>query len=203
MHKQDRLAFRIVFCLMLGSPLVLGAQDGTGDLTARSGKPKVAIQVSDTIFDCETGIRFKWIVKNFSSENIYLYTTFVGGPAPNLLVYDENTNTIVIPTSATSEVSFPPYSYPDPVFKLLVPQQVTEGSFNEPISSQVSCKNYRPDKLVFEIAWGRDPSQLTTEISRIKKEGRVHPANPIVHWANVTRSKPVAITYIPKSRTGN
>src|SRR4029077_14409630 len=89
------------------------------------------------------------------SHKIYVYATFLAGPAPNLLEYDETVGTILIPTSVKSEVTFPPYSYPEPSFRLLAPQEVIEGIFREPISNQLSCKSLR--------------------------QGRAHPTNPIVH----------------------
>src|SRR5262249_3893902 len=143
-----------------------------------------------------TGIRFVWRIKNISSSDVYIYTTFLTGPAANLLEGHASTHTILIPTSLKSEVSFPPYSYPEPTFRLVVPQEIVEGTFQEPISDQLSCKSLLPKKLIFEVAWGNEPNQVLAKIAQIKKAGKLHPANPIVHWANLAESAPVTIRYL-------
>ncbi len=196
MRKKNQSLISIAFCLALVWPVFLSAQNNAPDSLKVSNGSKVAVHVSDVTYDCAMGIRFNWSVKNSSSDTIYVYTTFLTGRAADLLGYDQSTNTILIPTSVKSEVSFPPYSYPEPAFRLLAPQELLEGVFAEPISSQLSCKTLVPKKLTLEVAWGSDPSQVMTEISRIKKEGKVHPANPIIHWANLARSDPVLIKYL-------
>jgi hypothetical protein len=50
------------------------------------------------------------------SDKIHVYATLLAGPSPNLLEYDETLGTILIPTSVKSEVTFPAYSYPNPLF---------------------------------------------------------------------------------------
>jgi hypothetical protein len=179
--------------------MFLGAQDNVPEPLKVSNGSKVAIHAWNVTYDCATGIQFHWSIKNFSSSTVYVYATFLSGRAADLLEYDQSTNTLLIPTSMKSEVSFPPYSYPEPAFRLLATQELIEGVFSEPISSQLSCKSLAPEKLSFEVAWGNDPSQVMTEISRIKKEGKVHPANPIVHWANLARSEPASIKYLGRN----
>lgn len=193
MRKGDWSLSLIVSCIALVWPAPLGPRYSAADSQEVS---KVAIRVSNVTYDCATGIRFGWSIKNNSSDTVFIYTTFLTGPAADSLEHHTRTSTIVIPSSVKSEVSFPPYSYPEPTFRALIPQESIEGTFSEPISSQLSCKLLLPKRLIFEVAWGSEPSQVKAEILRIKKEGRLHPANPIVHWANLVRSKPVAIEYV-------
>jgi hypothetical protein len=188
--------------VMAWTVLLPTLQNVTKDLLHSSNETRVAIVASNATYSCVKGIRFDWRVKNISSETVYIYTPFIEGQAAGALEYDRDTGTILIPTSMKGDISFPPYSYPDPTFRALAPQEQITGTFHEPTSTQVSCSSLRPQKLVFEVAWGKDTTQVLAEVSRVKKEGRVHPANPIVHWAKLATSQPVPIRYLQSDKRG-
>jgi len=188
-----------IFCciglLLVWTSTFLGVQSPRPVTIQSPTEAKIAVDVSNVTYSCTTGIRFSWRITNTSQETVYVYSSFLHGYAADLLEYSAATGTVLIPSSSKGEASFPPYSYPDPAFHTLAPQEQFEGKFHEPISHQLSCKSLRPKKLIFEVAWGTDTTRVLAEISRITKEGLVHPANPIVHWANLARSEPTSIKY--------
>jgi len=185
-----------LFCILLiWTNMFSGAQSPRPVTLQSPTEAKIAVDVSNVTYSCTTGIRFSWHITNTSQETVYVYSPFLQGQAADSLEYDATTSTVLIPTSVKGEASQPPYSYPEPVFIPLAPHAQIGGDFHEPISQQLSCKSLRPKKLIFEIAWGTDTTRVLTEISRIRKEGLVHPANPIVHWANLARSEPTSIKY--------
>ena|ERR1700694_1335117 len=200
MRKHNWLITKIMLSVLLGwTSVSLSAQSTESPLLQGPNESKLEVHISNVTYSCATGIRFDWRLKSASPSVVYIYTPFLAGQAADLLEYDYGTGTVLIPTSTKGEASFPPYSYPEPTFRPLALQEVIEGHFREPISSQLSCKSLRPKKLVFEIAWGTDTRKVLTEIARVKKEGRVHPANPIVHWQKLARSEPAPIKYIGRN----
>lgn len=196
MRRGNQRSRSLACCLLLGwISISLSAFRNETTSTKAQNELTVAVHVSNAIYDCSTGIRFDWRIENTSSVTIQIYAPFLAGRAADRLEYDDRTGIVLIPTSLKGEVSSPPYSYPDPEFRPLSPGQRIEGNFHEPISSELSCKSLQPRALVFEVAWGKESEQVMREISRAKKEGRVHPANPIVHWANLAKSEPTQIKY--------
>jgi hypothetical protein len=146
---------------------------------------------------CSHGISFDWEIQNVGNQTIYVYAPFLSGPSAEPLAATKRADvtSIVVSTSLRSEVSFPPYSYPDPSFKRLQTGKTLKGKFSEPIQRELSCSSLVRSEVIYEVAWVTDPHTVDLEAMRIKKEGKEHPGNAIVRAAHVAKSGPIPLEY--------
>ena len=155
MRKYGLLLSIFVFNSLLGwISLLANPQSNAGESLQARNESRIAVDVANATYDCTKGISFDWRIKNTSHEVVYIYTPFLQGPSANLWAFDESSDTVLIPTSLKSEANFPPYSYPEPAFRRLAPEETFAGNFREPISHQLSCKSLHPKGVIFEVAWG-------------------------------------------------
>jgi len=133
-------------------------------------------------------LAFAWHIVNRSGEPLYLYSTFLKGPAATALTL--RGSTIYVRTSLCAAEAVGVNAYPIATFVRLGPGGVLDGKFverqiDEPAFSSAS-------DVELEVAFGKDVEELKRQIAGTSQTGD-HPANPIVHWqTEATGGAPLA-----------
>jgi hypothetical protein len=121
-------------------------------------------------------LSFTWHIVNHSSEPLYVYSTFLKGPAAAEMVRGD---TLQVRTSLRVAEAVGVNAYPRAMFSRLEPGGTLDGKFVEKQMDDAAFS--RASRVELEVAFGKDPEALKREIAEASRNGR-HPANPIVRW---------------------
>lgn len=122
-------------------------------------------------------LSFDWKIVNQSTKPLYVYATFLNGPAA---VPPRNEGgTIKIRTSLGAREPAGVNAYPAARFRVVGPGAFIKGKFTE---GRLGHKVLTGANAVeMQVAFGSEIDELKREIHKTSYNGE-HPANPIVTW---------------------
>ncbi len=180
---------KITRCSILSLVLAFISTAGAGRGIAQSKTERNDVMVSISRASCSTQgkLAFDWVITSSEKEPVYVYATFLKGPAVSL-DFDESSHLLTIWTSRSSEADFAVNDYPRARFLKLQPGSALRGWF-------VDSPKRRPPvvgatQLAFAVAFGRETESVETALREAKY---IHPANPIVQWQRIAKSAPVPL----------
>lgn len=124
-----------------------------------------------------SSLSFDWRLLNSSSKPLYVYSTFLKGPAA--VVPTNQSGLIKVRTSLRTAESVGVNAYPPPKFLRIEPGEILSGKFVESKLSRGVRKG--ANAVEMEVAFGTEIDELKEQISMTSRNGE-HPANPIVAW---------------------
>jgi hypothetical protein len=180
---------RITRYSILSVVLAFFSAAGVGKGIAQSKTERNNVMVSISRASCSTQgkLSFDWVITGSEKEPVYVYGTFLKGPAVSL-DFDESSRLLTIWTSRSSEADFAVNDYPRAKFLKLQPGSALRGRFVD------SPKRKPPiggvTQLAFAVAFGRETESVETALREAKY---IHPANQIVQWQRIATSPPVPL----------
>jgi hypothetical protein len=132
-----------------------------------------------------------WRITNNESKAVYLYSTFLRGPAA---AFDQDAQGVLnLHTSLQEKIHAGVNFYPNAEFIELAPGGSLEGTFRDKqLCSELPAA--KPREVTLEVAFGFDVAQVKEAVHSATRSSE-HPANPIVDWQTRVRSKPVPLRY--------
>lgn len=124
-----------------------------------------------------SSLSFDWLLRNASREPIYVYSSFLYGPAALEPVNDNGT--IRVRSSLKTPESVGVNAYPSAKFLRIEPGATLSGKFQERKLDRPVLKGARAVEM--EVAIGGEVDEVKRKISMTARNGE-HPANPIVAW---------------------
>ena len=145
-----------------------------------SNSSVLSISVSHARVSWST-LSFDWCLRNGSREPIYVYSSFLYGPAALEPVNDKGT--IRVRSSLKTPESVGVNAYPPAKFVRIEPGATLAGKFHESKLDRSILREARAVEL--EVGFGAEVDELKRKISATGRNGE-HPANPIVAWQTET-----------------
>jgi hypothetical protein len=127
-----------------------------------------------------SSLSFDWQLANHSTKPLYVYATFLNGPA--VLPPANQAGIIKVRTSLNAREPVAVNAYPAARFLLVEPGSLISGRFSEKKLDRDVLVGAK--KVEMQVAFGFEVDKLKREISSTAYNGE-HPANPIVAWQTV------------------
>jgi len=176
--------FLLVCPLLIGTRICAQSADVTGQ--------PLSVSVSNASCNKMGALQFDWRLVNLGKTSIYIYSTFLKGPSAAYTV-DKATQLRTIWTTLPKEADYAVNDYPPARFSELKPGAAIRGNFKGQHEDACSAREHESAKPIFiemAVAIGSSPGALEGEMQR---DHYVHPANPIVRWQKILRSRPVQL----------
>jgi hypothetical protein len=134
-------------------------------------------------------LRLSWKITNNSAKTVYVYASFLHGPAA---AYETNDKDVLaVNTSLTRKSPVGVNFYPKAEFLELAPGKSLSGTLRD-AELPDSVLNPKPKAVTLNIAYGKDIAELKEQL-RVARSSGQHPANPIVDWQTVAHSEMFAL----------
>jgi hypothetical protein len=130
-----------------------------------------------------------WRVTNNVERTIYVYTTFLKGPAAG---FDEDDfGVLTLHTSLKEKIHVGVNFYPEAEFREVAPGGSIEGTLQDgQVCSQLTAP--KPRGVALDVAYGFDVAAIKKSL-RAVADSNEHPANPIVDWRTLAHSRPTPL----------
>ena len=160
---------------LLFIPSLLAVGIGISSMAQQESKAALSVSLSNARLHHKT-LSFAWHIDNRSSEPLYVYSTFLNGPAAATTahgtVLQERTS-----LKATEPVGV--NAYPPAKFLRIEPGGFLDGKFVDRQANLTLLKGATTVEM--EVAFGREAEEVTRQVALTSRNGN-HPANPIVAW---------------------
>lgn len=170
--------------LLLASLIVLSL------LCAANGTGGSGVNVQVLSANCgNKRLILHWRITNNESKPIYLYATFLKGPAAG---FDEDDRgVLMLHTSLKDKIHAGVNFYPKAEFTELAPRSSLEGTLqDEQLCSQLTTP--KPRDIALDVAFGLEVTEIKKSLQSVANFNE-HPANPIVDWRTLILSKPTRL----------
>ena len=132
----------------------------------------------------------KWRITNNADKQIFVYSTFLHGPAAEL---ERSGRVLVVHTSITRKSHHIAVNYyPPATFIEIEPGSSIVGDFKDRDACSNSGKT-GPTSVALSLAFGFEIESVKKALSTIDTSEE-HPANPIVDWRKIAQSEPVPLS---------
>lgn len=186
-----RLAIRYFLLLLLFVGCISGGVVFSG---VGTDERTVSLSIDNASCDDRGKPVFDWAITNPAREPIYVYSTFLKGPAASRS-FDEKSHVYTIWTSLPEKADYSVNDYPPAKFIPLKPGEILRGRFIEYPGRPDLCTNCGKlpkgvTRIAFQVAFGSSTESVETEL---RGGHYVHPGNPIVQWQQIAKSAPVPL----------
>jgi hypothetical protein len=148
-----------------------------GQLVAQmESQPPISLSLSDVHLNHQS-LSFVWHLVNRSSEPLYVYSTFLYGPAAATAT--TQAGLLCVRTSLSHAESVGVNAYPPAEFLRIEPGSALDGKFVDRHLGYSTAMDVRA--LQVEVGFGSEIEELKHQIALTSRNGN-HPANPIVAW---------------------
>lgn len=165
----------------------------TGEKAEDAGSLQVTI--SKVVAMKEGGIRLDWRLTNPSNSPLFVYSTFLRGPATEWGAQGE---VCEIHTSLAEKMFDVQLNYyPKAEFMEIEPGGERNGVFADSRPS-AECQKSHPKGMIFLVGYGSDIRAVKEALQRVYSSNSLHPehpANPIVDWQHIAKSNAVAFAH--------
>jgi hypothetical protein len=134
-------------------------------------------------------LALSWKIANDSAKTVYVYATFLHGPAAAYESSDKDT--LVVNTSLTRKSPMGVNFYPKAEFLELAPGKSLKGTLRD-AELPDSILKPKPKAVILNIAYGENIADVREQL-RVAHSSDQHPANPIVEWQTVAHSEMFAL----------
>ena len=130
-----------------------------------------------------------WRITNNESKPIYVYATFLKGPAAGF--EEAEKGVLTLHTSLKGKIHAGVNFYPKAEFTELAPLSSLEGKLEDKqICTQLPTP--KPRDVSLDVAYGFEVAQVKKSLQSGTNADE-HPANPIVNWRALAQSKPAPL----------
>lgn len=134
-------------------------------------------------------LRLSWKIANDSAKAVYVYATFLHGPAAAYETSDKDV--LVVNTSLLRKSPVGVNFYPKAEFLELSPGKSLKGVLRDAGLPDSMLKPF-PKAVILNIAYGGDIAAVKEQL-RAARSSDQHPANPIVEWQTLAHSEMVVL----------
>lgn len=135
------------------------------------------------------GLLLHWVVTNRTSSVLYVYGTFLHGPAVS---HESHDGSILVFTSLPRKLEVDVYSYPKSTFFAVDAGRSLEGDFRDPMLNSKWAKT--GERLRMRFGFGSEIESVRQALKKqLESPQGGHPANPIVDWQRAAMSNAVVL----------
>jgi hypothetical protein len=130
-------------------------------------------------------LTLKWEIANNGPAVVYIYSTFLRGPAAGYELGDKGV--LIANTSLMHKSPVGVNFYPRAQFLKIEPGKSIKGTLRDGEGPDSLLKTESSRAVILNVAYGSEIAQLEQAL-RAARSSDQHPANPIVEWQTIAHS---------------